>query len=630
MSFSNLISGAECALPANPLSQVLKHTENDRSLQQDRVAGPSGSRLQHLPGTGPATSEQDAAMARQFFEGGGRGTPSLGMHIPPGMQMPSGLPGATSEMREPWAMGAPPMQQTGWSSEFEAASAPAMHAVPSTQEMQAIPNAQNMSANSAPFQQPYMGMSSYQNPMHGYGMQMGGSGMQMGGYMQQPGVPMQEAKGKGKSRAVDFDARMAKAFEALSTNEGSARIVEVDGQAVGDKPELGKDFRAAWEELRTSNEAPPQEAMAKWEAEFNQLMSSQRDELDHDYAKDIQNAWEGGLGDLDGSIAPKRMEFDDYGIPRLQQYEFEQNNPYLDASNLSRSPLEEAKALLEQNGSLAEAALLLEAAIQKGDLGTGSYEAWILLGETRNMDEREEAGMRALNEGVRIAEDSDKSGAGMLSLAISFTNESFDKGAHAMLIRWLRARFPEHPIPETTLEALRKHTTWDTHQRVLDVFLDLARAQHAAGVMDPDVQIALGVLSYSNSDYDRAKDCFESALSARPRDYLLWNRLGSSLSNGNKPEEALGAYREALQMRPTYTRAIYNVGVACLNIGAYKEAAEHFLTVISMQEPKAEENNEQMWFSLRRALFAMDRPELAEKAKAGVNLQEFRQQGLDF
>ena len=48
------------------------------------------------------------------------------------------------------------------------------------------------------------------------------------------------------------------------------------------------------------------------------------------------------------------------------------------------------------------------------------------------------------------------------------------------------------------------------------------------------------------------------------QDYLLWNRLGSSLSNGNKPEEALGAYREALNLRPTYTRAIYNVGVACM------------------------------------------------------------------
>jgi len=34
MSFQGLISGPECAAPANPLSQVLKHTEGDRSLQQ--------------------------------------------------------------------------------------------------------------------------------------------------------------------------------------------------------------------------------------------------------------------------------------------------------------------------------------------------------------------------------------------------------------------------------------------------------------------------------------------------------------------------------------------------------------------------------------------------------------------
>ena len=62
--------------------------------------------------------------------------------------------------------------------------------------------------------------------------------------------------------------------------------------------------------------------MAKWEAEFNQLMNGQRDELEFDYAKDMQNAWEGGLGDFDGSLAPKRIEFDEYGIPKLESYEF--------------------------------------------------------------------------------------------------------------------------------------------------------------------------------------------------------------------------------------------------------------------------------------------------------------------
>ena len=34
MSLQGLISGSECAVPSNPLAQVLKHTEGDRSLQQ--------------------------------------------------------------------------------------------------------------------------------------------------------------------------------------------------------------------------------------------------------------------------------------------------------------------------------------------------------------------------------------------------------------------------------------------------------------------------------------------------------------------------------------------------------------------------------------------------------------------
>jgi peroxin-5 len=69
---------------------------------------------------------------------------------------------------------------------------------------------------------------------------------------------------------------------------------------------------------------------------------------------------------------------------------------------------------LEQGGSLSEAALLFEAAIQQGELGEGGYEAWILLGETRNMDEREELGLRALTEGVRRSEAANANGEGML------------------------------------------------------------------------------------------------------------------------------------------------------------------------------------------------------------------------
>lgn len=57
---------------------------------------------------------------------------------------------------------------------------------------------------------------------------------------------------------------------------------------------------------------------------------------------------------------------------------------------------------------------MLEAAIQKGETGEGGYEAWILLGEARNMDEREDAGIKALAEGVRRAKEVGADGTGMM------------------------------------------------------------------------------------------------------------------------------------------------------------------------------------------------------------------------
>lgn len=160
-------------------------------------------------------------------------------------------------------------------------------------------------------------------------------------------------------------------------------------------------------------------------------MGRDREELDRDYSEAFRVAWNDGQGDFDQSVQPLDTKYTDDGVPILPEYVFggscprlesclqsliclEPNNKYLDKSSLNRSPLSEAKAFLEQGGSLSEAALLLEAAIQQGELGEGGYEAWILLGETRNMDEREELGLRALTEGVRRSDAANGNGAGML------------------------------------------------------------------------------------------------------------------------------------------------------------------------------------------------------------------------
>jgi peroxin-5 len=52
-------------------------------------------------------------------------------------------------------------------------------------------------------------------------------------------------------------------------------------------------------------------------------MSSQRDELDHDYGGLMQQAWENGIGDFqENSLGAQPVRFDNEGLPILGEYVF--------------------------------------------------------------------------------------------------------------------------------------------------------------------------------------------------------------------------------------------------------------------------------------------------------------------
>jgi peroxin-5 len=101
------------------------------------------------------------------------------------------------------------------------------------------------------------------------------------------------------------------------------------------------------------------------------------------------------------------------------------------------------------------------------------------------------------------------------------------------------------------------------------------------------VQVALGVLFNASEDYDKAVDCFTAALSVRPDDWLLYNRLGATLSNSGRSEEALRYYHQALDLRPGFVRCHFNLSISCLNLKLYQDAASHIYTALMLQSESA-------------------------------------------
>lgn len=75
--------------------------------------------------------------------------------------------------------------------------------------------------------------------------------------------------------------------------------------------------------MQNSDLPPPQEDMAKWEAQFNQIMNSQRDgdEVAGDLGDFSSQLWSQEAGTYDFSDEPK-VEFDSEGLPIMGSYTF--------------------------------------------------------------------------------------------------------------------------------------------------------------------------------------------------------------------------------------------------------------------------------------------------------------------
>ncbi|TWW57977.1 PEX5-related protein PEX2-related protein PEX5-like protein [Takifugu flavidus] len=225
--------------------------------------------------------------------------------------------------------------------------------------------------------------------------------------------------------------------------------------------------------------------------------------------------------------------------------------------------------------------------------------------------------------------------AALMALAVSLTNIGMRSDACEALLRWLR----HNPKYKQLLKGKSHLTASPSSQRrmshapnlgrnesslqseVKELFLEAV--QNNSDSIDPDLQTGLGVLYNLSGEFNKAVEAFSTALSARPDDYLLWNRLGATLANGDRSEEAVEAYTRALELQPGFIRSRYNLGISCINLGAHREAASNFLTALSLQRKSRSRQQCQqvmsgnIWAALRIALSMLDQPELFQAANIG-------------
>lgn len=493
----------------------------------------------------------------------------------------------------------------------------------------------------------------YQGPgpaMYGnMGMMGGGMGMGMGYAMpgmmnrpmyqqpQQTGPMMADAKGKGKLVELD-DSKWEEQFAQIALEDQQAQTEDQQNKTV--EAELNKldehilesetnefgDFESIWRGIQ-AEKAQTQEGLDEdeWVSRFNE----------EDWQKNFSNGW----GDSSRLV----------GDPQVEDYLFEEDNLFKDTGN----PFEEGLRIMEQGGNLSLAALAFEAAVQKDP---SHVEAWVQLGTAQAQNEKETAAIRALEQAKKL--DPNNSPA-LMTLAVSYTNEGYDSTAYRTLERWLSARYPTiiSPAELSSPTDLGFTDRQILHDKITNLFIKAACLSPGGEHMDPDVQVGLGVLFYGAEEYDKAVDCFGAALASvetgasnqRSQVHLLWNRLGATLANSGKSEDAIAAYEKALTLRPNFVRARYNLGVSCINMGCHEEAAGHLLAALEMHKSVEKEGREKareilggqvsdaqlnamttqnrstnLYDTLRRVFTQMGRRDLAEKVVAGVDPAVFR------
>lgn len=314
------------------------------------------------------------------------------------------------------------------------------------------------------------------------------------------------------SRFLDNQpAQLTQNFSGQQTANDFFKDIEAQKATTAKEPE--EDWAEAFQESK------------KAEEEFN-------DQYNKEFWDKLQDEWK-KLSE-ENTEHPWLNEYSDYYDP-YKEYKFDDNNPMVGVDNA----LEKGKTFL-QNGDIPSAVLCFEAAVKQEP---DNAEAWQYLGTTQAENEKDPNAIVALKKSLELNPINQKV---LMALAISYTNESYQNQALKMLNEWMRIH-PKYTSltqigdSEGGAAGVEQLATSRIRGMELEMtqelFLQAVQQNAAAGEFDVDVQEALGVLFNLSSEYEKAVDCFQAAVQMAPDNAKLWNRLGASYANGNKPTE---------------------------------------------------------------------------------------------
>ena len=89
-------------------------------------------------------------------------------------------------------------------------------------------------------------------------------------------------------------------------------------------------------------------------------------------------------------------------------------------------------------------------------------------------------------------------------------------------------------------------------------------------------------------DYDAALTSYRLALRDQPDDHRVLQNMAIAFTKTARPEEAIRAYRRALELEPGLSGAHYGLAFLLLKRGEMEEAATHFDAFLA-QPPKSAE-----------------------------------------